>query len=120
LGLLEEELGLCVEHNVVHRGLLYRLVEDAYPLHLFVAHEQDLRKQGCYLDILGPQLLEEINAGGVAAGGVEVLQQASCEVVRDNIWHLDDGVRPKLPTCPQLAIPWCHVHPLARFLTPKE
>lgn len=80
-------------------------MEDAYPLDLFVAHEQDLGQERGHLDVLCAELLEEIDARGVATGRVEVAEQAGCEVVRDDIGDLNDGIGAELPACARLVLP---------------
>lgn len=80
-GLFEQEFRLGIEHHVVHRRLFQSVMQDTYPLHLFVAHEQDLCQERGYLDVLGAEFLKKIDAGGVATGGVEVFQQAGGQVV---------------------------------------
>lgn len=72
-------------------------MQSSYALDFFVAHEQDFGQQRSHLYILCSELLEEIDAGQVTAGGFEIFQEAGSEVVRDNIRYLNDRVRAKLP-----------------------
>lgn len=97
--LLQEELGLRVEHGVVHGRLLEGLVERLDAPDLLVAHEEDLGEEGGHLDVLGAQLLEEVDARGVAAGGLKVAEEAGGEVVGDVVGDLHDGVGAELPAC---------------------
>jgi hypothetical protein len=79
-------------------------VQQLHCLDLLVCLYVDARKKGRDLLVAGAQLLEEVDAGCISAGGVDVVEKTGGEVVRNEIGNLDLRIRAQLPACTRSAI----------------
>lgn len=90
------ELGLHIEEGGVEGEDLDGVVEEGDSFDFFVGVDEDASEKGGDFGVFRAKLFEEVDAGGEAAGGVDVGEEAGGEVVGDEGGDLDLGVGAEL------------------------